>query len=107
MLAGKLTLTLGLDNGIENKAHQDITKTTGADVFFCDPYASHQKGGIENANKMLRRYVPKGCDVNMFTQEQIDQFVLTINSKPRRYLGYKSAIQLANEKGVYLDSLVS
>ncbi|MBL8121383.1 IS30 family transposase [Candidatus Saccharibacteria bacterium] len=107
MLAGKLTLTLGLDNGIENKAHQDITKTTGADVFFCDPYASHQKGGIENANKMLRRYVPKGCDVNMFTQEQIDQFVLTINSKPRRCLGYKSAIQLANEKGVYLDSLVS
>lgn len=107
MLVGKLSLTLGLDNGIENKAHEGITEATGADVFFCDPYSSYQKGGIENANKMLRRYVPKGCDVSTFTQEQIDQFVLTINSKPRRCLGYKSAIQLAHEKGIYLDSSVS
>lgn len=107
MLAGKLALTLSLDNGIENKEHKDITEATGADVYFCDAYSSYQKGGVENGNKMLRRYVPKGCDLSNFTQEQIDQFVLTINSKPRRCLGYKSAIQLAHEKGIYLDSLVS
>ncbi len=107
MLAGKLTRTLSLDNGIENKEHKDISSATGAAVFFCDPYSSYQKGGVENANKMLRRYVPKGCDLSMFSQAQIDQFVLTINSKPRRCLGFKSAIQLANEKGIYLDSLVS
>ena len=107
MLANKLTLTLGLDNGIENKEHEDITAATGAAVYFCDPYASYQKGGVEHANKMLRRYIPKGCDINTFTQEQIDQFVLTINSKPRRCLGYKSALQCAHEKGIYLDSSVS
>lgn len=107
MLANKLTLTLGLDNGIENKGHEDITAATGVAVYFCDPYSSYQKGGIENANKMLRRYVPKGCDVSTYTQERIDQFVLTINSKPRRCLGYKSAIQYAYEKGIYLDSSVS
>ena len=107
MLADKLSLTLSLDNGIENKEHKGITEATGAEVFFCDPYSSYQKGGVENGNKMLRRYVPKGCDLSQLTQEQINQFVLTINSKPRRCLGYKSALQLAHEKGIYLDSLVS
>lgn len=107
MLTGKLAHTLSLDNGIENKRHKDITEVIGADVYFCDPYSSYQKGGVEHANKMLRRYLPKGCDLSHFTQEQIDQFVLSINRKPRRCLGYKSALELAYEKGIYLDSLVS
>lgn len=100
MLAGKLTHTLSLDNGIENKQHGDITVATGADVYFCDPYCSHQKGGVEHANKMIRRYVPKGCDMSQFNQAQIDGFVTKINNKPRRCLGYKSSLQLAVEKGI-------
>jgi len=99
-LNGKLTHTLSLDNGIENKDHRDITSATGAEVFFCDPYSSWQKGGVENGNKMVRRYVPKGCDVSKFSQEQIEVFVSKINRKPRRCLGYKSALQLALEKGI-------
>lgn len=100
MLAGKHVLSLTLDNGIENKQHAAIAAATGATVFFCDPYSSYQKGGIENANKLLRRYLPKGCDLGTFTQKQIDQYVTLLNSKPRRCLGYKSALQLANEKGL-------
>ncbi len=100
MLADKQALTLSLDNGIENKQHRGITDASGVQVYFCDPYSSWQKGGVEHANKMLRRYLPKGCDLGQFTQEQVDDFVATINSKPRRCLGYKSAIQLAKEKGL-------
>lgn len=100
MFAGKLVRTLSLDNGIENKQHKGITDATGAQVFFCDPYSSYQKGGVEHANKMLRRYLPKGCDLGRFTQAQVDDFVATINRKPRRCLGYKSALQLAEEKGI-------
>jgi IS30 family transposase len=100
MLTGKLTHTLSLDNGIENKQHADITVATGVQVFFCDPYCSHQKGGVENGNKMVRRYIPKGCDVGRFSQTQIDTFVAKINNKPRRCLGYKSSLQLALEKGI-------
>ena len=44
------------DNGIENKYHAVVTKKTGAPVFFTDPYSSWQKGGAENANRMLRHY---------------------------------------------------
>jgi len=103
MLDGKQAYTLSLDNGIENKQHQAITIATGANVFFCDPYSSWQKGGVENANKMLRRYLPKGCDLSKFTQAQVDSFVQIINNKPRRCLGYKSSLELAKEKRVILN----
>lgn len=107
MLSGKQAHTLSLDNGIENKQHADITKANSVQVFFCDPYSSWQKGGVENANKMLRRYLPKGCDLSKFTQAQVDSFVNLINNKPRRCLGYKSSLQLATEKRVILNQLVS
>lgn len=100
MLTGKQIRTLSLDNGIENKQHAGIASATGAGIYFCDPYSSYQKGGVENANKMLRRYVPKGCDIGRFSQLQLDDFVAKINNKPRRCLGYKSALQLAQLKGV-------
>jgi IS30 family transposase len=100
MLANKRALTLSLDNGIENKQHAAITAATNVVVYFCDPYSSYQKGGVENANKMLRRYLPKGCDLGSYTQAQVDDFVATINRKPRRCLGYKSALQCAKEKGI-------
>lgn len=100
MLNGKLIHTLSLDNGIENKQHKDITTATGAAIYFCDPYSSYQKGAVENGNKMVRRYVPKSSNIGIYTQRQIDEFVNKINKKPRRCLGYKSALQLATEKGI-------
>lgn len=104
ILANKRALTLTLDNGIENKQHKTIVDATGVHIptFFCDPYSSYPKGGIEHANKMLRRYLPKGCDLSQYTQAQVDDFVTTINNKPRRCLGYKSALQSAAEKGILL-----
>jgi IS30 family transposase len=100
LLAHKQAHTLTLDNGIENRQHAGITDQAGTQVFFCDPYSSWQKGGVENANKMLRRYLPKSCDLSRFSQVQVDGFVAKINNKPRRCLGYKSALQLAVEKGI-------
>ncbi|MEK7680391.1 MAG: IS30 family transposase, partial [Deltaproteobacteria bacterium] len=56
MVRGMKVTSWTFDNGIENRAHHLLE----ASAFFCDPYASWQKGGVENANKMLRRYFPKG-----------------------------------------------
>jgi len=50
MLADKKVLSVTLDNGIENKQHQAITRAIGAGTYFCDPYSSWQKGGVEHAN---------------------------------------------------------
>ncbi len=92
--------SLTTDNGIENKQHEKITKATGAPVFFTDPYSSWQKGGVENANKMLRRYFPKGTDFSTVTQTDVDEALTRINNKPRKILGYESSLEVAKRKGV-------
>lgn len=84
------------DNGIENRAHHLLE----ASVFFCDPYSSWQKGGVENANKMLRRYFPKGTNFSHVTQEAVDRAVFLINHKPRKILGYQNALAVARAEGV-------
>ena len=99
MLKNKIALSMTFDNGIENRNHQDI----GINTFFCDPYSSWQKGGIENGNKMIRRYFPKGTDFSTVRQRQMDKAVLIINRKPRRSLGYKSALAVARAEGILLN----
>jgi transposase, IS30 family len=103
ILKNKAVSSLTLDNGVENHEHGRITQATGAPVFFCDPYSSWQKGGVEHANKLLRGYLPKGCNLAEYNQEYVQWAVKRINNKPRRCLGYKSALELAVEKGVITE----
>ena len=97
------TRTMTTDNGIENKRHVLITKKTGAPVFFTDPYSSWQKGSVENANRMLRYYFPKGTNFAKVNQTDVVDALTRINNKPRKILGYKSSLQVAKEKGLILD----
>lgn len=84
--------SITFDNGIENIYHQDI----GVPTYFCDPYSSWQKGTVENVNKMIRRYVPKGTDLITTTQADLDWIADRINKKPRKILGYRSAYEVAS-----------
>jgi transposase, IS30 family len=106
LTSGLQVVTMTTDNGIENRQHRFITSSLpgSPQIYFTDPYSSWQKGGIENANRMIRYYFPKGTDFSRVTQSQVDNAVNRINKKPRRCLGYKSAIQCAKEKGVILNS---
>ena len=97
--------TMTTDYGIENKQHGLITKKTGTPVFFTDPYSSWQKGGVENANKMLRHYFPKGTDFATVSQTDVVYALWCINNKPRKILGYKSSLQVAKEKGLILEEV--
>lgn len=102
MFEGMKTLSISRDNGIENREH----KALGIPSFFCDPYSSWQKGGIENANKMLRRYFPKGTDFREVSQQEVDHAVRLINEKPRRILGYRSSLAEALELSIIKKSSV-
>lgn len=105
-LANNLALrSLTTDNGIENRQHLFVTKKTGAPVFFTDPYSSWQKGSVENANKMLRRYFPKGTNFATVSQTDVVYALTCINNKPRKILGYKSSLQVAKEKGLILEEV--
>lgn len=85
------------DNGVENQYHQQF----GMPTYFCDPYSSWQKGGVENVNKMLRRYFPKGTDLSFVSEAELQKAVSIINLKPRRSLGFRSAEDVARSHGIF------
>jgi IS30 family transposase len=90
------TISITFDNGIENKQHQ----TLGVPTFFCDPYASWQKGSVEHGNKMIRRYFPKGTNFETVSQTAVDGAVSIINNKPRKILHYKTALEVSRAVGI-------
>ncbi len=102
MLTNKKALSMTQDNGIENRDPRML----GIPSFFCDPYASWQKGGVENANKMIRRYLPKGTDFASVPQECLDHIVSVINGKPRKILKYRTALEVATAAGIITQSSV-
>lgn len=96
MLGQKKALSITRDNGIENTHHGE----TGIPSFFCEPYSSWQKGGIENGNKLIRVFFPKGTDFRFVTQEAVDYAISIINQKPRKILKYKTALEVASAAGI-------
>lgn len=86
--------TITTDNGCEFAAHMNITKALsrkGKDkiiVYFADSYASWQKGAVENANKLIRRYIPKHANFDDFTDKQIMDIQKKINRRPREKLKF-------------------
>lgn len=83
--------TITTDNGSEFCAHGDITKAIrGASVYFADSYCSWQKGAIENANKLIRQYIPKGTDFRCVTNELIRKVQAKINARPREKLNFST-----------------
>lgn len=83
-------LTITTDNGIEFRNHRDIARALGCTVYFADPYCSGQKGAVENANKILREFFPKGTDFRLVTQEELNNVQYQINDRPRKKLGFST-----------------
>lgn len=100
MFSGLMVKSVSFDNGTENRKHQELSLPT----FFCDSYASWQKGGVENGNKMIRRYLPKRTALSKISQDYLDYIVSIINNKPRRILGYRTALEVARQSGVLLEN---
>lgn len=82
--------TLTVDNGTEFVEHEQITKETGVQVYFADPYSSYQRGSNENSNGLLRRYLPKRTNIDKLTQEELNDIESELNNRPRKRLGYKT-----------------
>jgi len=80
--------TITLDNGLENAEHQRITKTIGTKVFFAKPYAAYQRARNENANGLIRWYLPKTTNLDNFTEQQINDIIELINNRPRKRFNF-------------------
>lgn len=96
--------SLTLDNGIENIKHEQLKEQLDIDTYFCDPYSAWQKPGVENANKQIRRFIPKGSDINNYSEEYVASVADILNNKPRKSLGYKTPLEVMIENGLLKDN---
>lgn len=85
--------TITTDNGKEFSAHEIISEALGVDVFFTDPYSSWQKGAIENANGLIRQYIPKKVSFDDYDDKDIKDIEEKINRRPRKKLGFETPIE--------------
>lgn len=89
-----------LDNGIENVKHEALEKTLKIKTYFCDPYSSWQKPGIENANKLIRRFIPKGVNISLYSGTFIRRNIQELNDTPRKALGWKTPNEVMKERNL-------
>ena len=87
---GENLRTITTDNGSEFAAHEWISEKLGIPVFFTDAYSSWQKGTVENTNKLVRQYIPKGTDISGVTDKRIASIQAKINRRPREKLDFST-----------------
>lgn len=93
--------SLTLDNDISFAKHIELSLMLNASIYFCHPYHSWEKGGVENVNKLIRQYVPKGSDISTFNDEYIHDVEERLNNRPREGLGYKTPLEVMMENNQF------
>ena len=96
-LPDQLCRSLTWDRGKELSAHAEFTVATDIPVFFADPHSPWQRGTNENTNGTLRQYFPKGTDLSRWSSDEIEAVAATINSRPRKVLGWRTPAEALDD----------
>lgn len=105
-----LRKTLTYDQGAEMAQHAALAKRLHMNVYFCDPHSPWQRGSNENANGLIRQYLPKGLDLTQVSDADLSFIEARLNNRPRQILGFRtpaevfSDLKLDNIAGVALQA---
>ena len=92
--------TVTCDNGSEFLCYEDLEKSVlhegkRFELYYAHPYSAYERGSNENANKLIRRFIPKGTDIGEYSDEDIARIERWINNYPRKIFGGKTANDMA------------
>ena len=88
--------TITFDNGSEFYKTVEL-ENKYLQIYFTHPYCSYEKGGVENFNGIIRRYIPKSKDIKSLTRQKIQAINKQINDTPRKILNYKTPSEIFDE----------
>ena len=93
--------TITVDNGSEFLNSKELERSANRPetqrfkLYYAHPYSSWERGSNENANKMIRRFIPKGTDIAKYNNKDIQRIEDWMNNYPRKIHGYKTAKEMA------------
>lgn len=86
--------SIATDNGCEFSDMEGMRKGARTVLYKCHPFSSCERGSNENANKLIRRFIPKGTPITGYTHKEIERIQNWMNNYPRRIHGYQTSGQL-------------
>ena len=86
--------TITIDNDVLLQKHRELEGILGVKIYFCHPYHSWEKGTVENTNKHIRKYIPKGSDISKYSKRFIRNLEAKLNRRIMKVINFKTPEEL-------------
>jgi len=89
----RMRISMTYDQGKEMARHVELANKLKIKVYFCDPHSPWQRPTNENTNGLIRQYLPKGIDLGVYSQKDLDKIADSLNNRPRKVLGFRTPLE--------------